>query len=92
MTAASTVLDAATVVVAEVAFGSGNVENLRALLARLTAPMPPRVWLLGGRELGDREFTGGEAQALWARLLAAGAEALAPAEALARLAAEAGDG
>jgi iron complex transport system ATP-binding protein len=82
--------DAATVVVAEVAFGSGNVENLRAVLARMTSPFPPRVWLVGGRELGGRDFTGGEAQALWGRLLAAGAEALTAAVILRRLEEEAG--
>lgn len=89
---ATRLADAATVVVAEVAFGTGNVENLRALLARLTAPAPPRVWLVGTGGLTGRDFTDGEASALWARLLAAGAEALDAPAVLARLTAEAGEG
>ncbi|MEB3223188.1 MAG: ABC transporter ATP-binding protein [Candidatus Sericytochromatia bacterium] len=62
------------VVVSEVAWGSGNVENMRQLVARLERPAPPRVLLLGGEELPARDFTGGEAQALWAAARAAGAE------------------
>ncbi|MEB3329523.1 MAG: ABC transporter ATP-binding protein [Candidatus Sericytochromatia bacterium] len=72
------------VVVAEVAWGSGNVENLRRLRARLDRPSPPRVLLLGGEDLPARDFTGGQARALWASLQAAGAEAVTP-EALLRM-------
>ncbi|MEB3196529.1 MAG: ABC transporter ATP-binding protein [Candidatus Sericytochromatia bacterium] len=56
------------VVVTEVAWGSGNVANLRLLLSRMRAPEPPALFLLGGETLSARDFTGGEAARLWEQL------------------------
>ncbi len=78
--------EACAVVVADVAWGTGNVENLRALAAR---PKGPRIFLVEEGAIGARDFTGGEATSLLARLRAAGAETLSARALLERLGAEA---
>lgn len=50
-------LRADVVVVADVPWGVGNVENLRTLVKRMAQPDPPRVLLLGYETLDDRDFT-----------------------------------
>jgi iron complex transport system ATP-binding protein len=70
------------VVVGNVAWGSGNVGNLRAL-ADLRAG--PQIYLIADQPIADRDFTGGEAQALWARLVANGARVLSQHELLVEL-------
>lgn len=73
---------AAAVVVADVAWGTGNVENLRALAAQAEGR---RIFLVEEGAIGSRDFTGGEATALWERLRAAGAETLSARALLERL-------
>lgn len=80
--------EADAVVVTEVAWGSGNVGNLRVLAE---AHAGPRVFLLGEGAIGDRDFTGGEATSLWQRLSEAGALKLPPAALLAGLRSFLGD-
>lgn len=95
--------EAATVVVADVAWGAGNVENLRVLAALAGTPGAPRIFLVAegpardatacdfsARDFTARDFTGGEAAALWEGLVAKGAEVLGADALLARLAHEAG--
>ncbi|MGH2674025.1 MAG: ABC transporter ATP-binding protein [Actinomycetota bacterium] len=58
---------AAVVVVADAPYGPGNVGNLRA--AARVAEGGVRVVLLEGAPMSERDFTGGEATALWNRLV-----------------------
>lgn len=76
-----TLLRCDVVVVSEVPWGSGNVENLRALVARLNEANPPRVVLMGYENLSVRDFTHGEATALYRLLVSNGAQTLASAQA-----------
>jgi iron complex transport system ATP-binding protein len=57
---------AAVVVVADAPYGPGNVGNLRAALE--AAERGARIVLLEGAPIGERDFTDGEAAALWGRL------------------------
>jgi iron complex transport system ATP-binding protein len=59
------------VVVADVAWGSGNLPNLEALVASDTHA---RIWLVAAPDDERRDFTEGAAAALLARLQARGAE------------------
>jgi iron complex transport system ATP-binding protein len=70
------------VVVGNVAWGSGNVGNLRAL-AELRGGS--QIYLIADQPIADRDFTGGEAQALWTRLVADGARVLSQRELLIEL-------
>lgn len=70
---AETLRQVPTIVVGNVAWGAGNVANLR-VLAEL--PPGPRIYLLADQPIAARDFTGGEAQALWDRLVACGARVL----------------
>jgi iron complex transport system ATP-binding protein len=56
------------VVVADAPYGSGNVGNLR--VATAAADRGARVVLLDQVPMRERDFTGGEATALWERLRA----------------------
>jgi iron complex transport system ATP-binding protein len=67
-------MHAAHVVVADVAWGSGNLANLEALVE---AETPARIWLVTPPDGQQRDFTGGAATALLERLRSRGAEALA---------------
>lgn len=67
--------EADAVVVGAVAWGSGNVGNLRVLAE---SGVGSRVILLADRPIDERDFTQGEATALWQRLVEAGARVLAP--------------
>lgn len=75
-----TLLRCDAVVVSEVPWGVGNIENLRALAARMEEDEAPRVLLLGCESLRARDFTQGEAVALYRTLLARGAQALETAD------------
>lgn len=70
------------VVVGNVAWGSGNVGNLRTL-AELASP--PLIYLVEDEPIAERDFTGGEARALWAQLVARGARVLSQRELLVAL-------
>ena len=67
--AAALAARADVVVVTDVPFGHGNVDNLRGAVEAVEAGV--RGVLLGGVE--GRDFTGGEATALWKRATTAGA-------------------
>ncbi|MFL5800130.1 MAG: ABC transporter ATP-binding protein [Actinomycetota bacterium] len=71
---------ASVVVVADAPYGPGNVANLR--LALHAAREGTRVVLVEGIPIAERDFTGGEAAALWRELRALG-ETVASADALA---------
>lgn len=62
------------IVVAEVAWGSGNLANLEALLDHAGAGVP--IWWLTDSGAGVRDFTNGAAQSLYDRLRAQGAQGL----------------
>lgn len=62
---------AEAVVVAGVAFGSGNVANLHGLAE--AQGRGGTIYLVDDVPIASRDFTGGEATALWERLLAGGA-------------------
>jgi iron complex transport system ATP-binding protein len=79
---AETLRGVSAVVVGNVAWGSGNVGNLRALAALKPAP---QIYLLADQPIADRDFTGGEAQALWEGLVADGARVLSQRELLIEL-------
>ncbi|MEB3285387.1 MAG: ABC transporter ATP-binding protein [Candidatus Sericytochromatia bacterium] len=64
------------VLVSEVPWGSGNIENLRVLASRLEGGPPPRVVLLEVDSIASRDFTGGEALGLYRELMARGARAV----------------
>ncbi|HEY9724658.1 MAG TPA: ABC transporter ATP-binding protein [Oscillatoriaceae cyanobacterium] len=64
---------AQAVVVGNVAFGSGNVANLRVLLEQASERA---IFLLADQAIADRDFTGGEATALWNALVENGARVL----------------
>jgi iron complex transport system ATP-binding protein len=64
---------AGLVVVADAPYGPGNVENLRLALA--AAERGVRVVVLEEVPIGERDFTGGEATALWEALRGAGSVA-----------------
>jgi iron complex transport system ATP-binding protein len=70
------------VVVGNVAWGVGNVANLRALAELEQAP---RIYLLADQPIAERDFTGGEATALWEYLIKKGARALTYGELLVEL-------
>jgi len=72
------------VVLTDVPFGRANLANLEAALALRRAGKPVLCveGVAGG--IGARDFTGGEASALWGELLAAGAEAVPDAGVLLR--------
>jgi len=76
-------LAADVVVVCQVPFGHGNVANLEMALELARAGR--QVVVLGESELGDRDFTGGLAAALWGQLLESGARPVPSPEALASL-------
>ena len=78
----ATLAAAEVVVVADVAWGSGNVANLRALAA---LPALPPTYLVADTPLDRRDFTDGEATALWQALLARGAREATLEEVLAAL-------
>lgn len=59
------------IVVAEVAWGSGNLANLEALLAPAAAGVP--IWWVSDSQEAVRDFTAGSAEALYDRLQALGA-------------------
>lgn len=61
---------AALVVICDAPYGAANLPNLRA--AARAAEEGARVFLLEEVPVGERDFTGGEASELWARLAAAG--------------------
>jgi iron complex transport system ATP-binding protein len=65
-TAVELMLGSRIVLVADAPYGSGNVRNLRAALA--AAERGVRVVLLDQVPMRERDFTGGEATALWERL------------------------
>lgn len=74
--------EAAVVVVADVAWGPGNLANLEAV-----AELPPgRELYLVASDLRERDFTDGRASALWQGLVAQGAQVMGEAELLAHLA------
>jgi iron complex transport system ATP-binding protein len=62
--------ESGVIVVADVAFGSGNLDNLRTLLALETHAA---IWLINDTPIHARDFTGGAATRLYAELLARGA-------------------
>lgn len=70
---AETLRQVPTIVVGNVAWGAGNVANLR-VLAEL--PRGPRIYLIADQPIEERDFTGGEARALWKRLVAEGAHVI----------------
>jgi iron complex transport system ATP-binding protein len=72
---------AAVVVVADAPYGPGNVGNLRAAVR--TAERGIRVVVLEGAPIRERDFTGGEAAELWARLVGLGVVARSYEEVLA---------
>jgi iron complex transport system ATP-binding protein len=59
------------VALADIPLGSGNLANLRAALHALKSGKP--LFVLQGRDLKDRDFTGGEAAALWEDVISSGA-------------------
>jgi iron complex transport system ATP-binding protein len=63
------------VVLADIPLGSGNLANLRAVGHALTLGRP--VLAMEGRALRDRDFTGGEASALWDEAISSGASVVA---------------
>jgi iron complex transport system ATP-binding protein len=65
-----TLKEAPVIVVADVAWGSGNLANLRVLAALSTAPA---IWLINDTPVEARDFTGGEATRLYTALVARGA-------------------
>ena len=69
------------IVVADVPFGHGNVDNLRIAVEHAETGSP--LVLLGEAE--GRDYTGGAAAKLWARALAAGAHRASDADEAARL-------
>lgn len=79
---AETLSQSPAVVVGNVAWGGGNVGNLRTLAA---LPPGPRIYLLNDQPINERDFTGGEATALWERLVANGARVLTRPELLTEL-------
>lgn len=68
---------APVVVVGNVAWGSGNVGNLRVLAEEAGGR---RVYLLADEDIAARDFTGGEATRLWRGLLESGATPVREAE------------
>lgn len=68
------------VVVADVAWGDGNLANLEALLS---CDRP--IWLVADTPMAKRDFTGGRATRLWDALVAKGARPATLAEVLAAL-------
>lgn len=64
---------ACAVVLSEVPFGRANLSNLSAALALLRAGKPVICLQRPGTDFVARDFTGGEATALWERLRAEGA-------------------
>jgi iron complex transport system ATP-binding protein len=74
--------EASLVVVGDVAWGSGNVDNLRAL-AELSAT--PEIWLVDDTPIARRDFSNGEATRLWNALVARGAQPIPLAALLERL-------
>ncbi|MCC6731202.1 MAG: heme ABC transporter ATP-binding protein [Chthonomonadales bacterium] len=71
---AALIARADAVVIAEVAFGRGNLANLE--LAAEAARSGKRVFIVRPGAIGERDFTGGEASALVGRLRALGAIAV----------------
>ncbi len=63
---------AQVLVVADVPFGNGNLRNLEIALHAQQAGVP--VVLLELRPFSERDYTGGQATALWNRLLSHGAQ------------------
>jgi len=74
---------AAVVVVADAPFGPGNVANLR--LAAEAARAGVRVVLVEQIPMAERDFTGGEAAALWADLRRVGEVVGSPEELASRV-------
>ncbi len=66
----SMMAEASVVVVCDAPFGPGNVENLRAALDAARSGTP--ITLLQQVPIEERDFTGGEATALWRELAARG--------------------
>ena len=64
---------ARAVVLSEVPFGRANLSNLEAALALLRAGKPVICLQRPGSDFADRDFTGGEAAALWEQLKSEGA-------------------
>jgi iron complex transport system ATP-binding protein len=75
---------AGLVVVADAPYGPGNLENLRLALA--AAKRGVRVVVLEQVPIGERDFTGGEATALWEALREAGSVAGSAGEVLSAVA------
>lgn len=66
------VMHAAAVVLADTPFGHGNIANLRLAIEAQNAGIP--VYAFTSAPISERDFSGGEASALWERLLSGGME------------------
>ncbi|MFP5503670.1 MAG: hypothetical protein ACLGIN_14360, partial [Candidatus Sericytochromatia bacterium] len=65
-----------------VAWGAGNVGNLRVLAESAAGP---RILLVADQPISERDFSGGEATRLWEGLVASGAQVLTQRDLLAFL-------
>ena len=79
---AEQVRQAEYVVVGNVAWGAGNVGNLRVLAESAAGP---RILLVADQPISERDFSGGEATRLWEGLVASGARVLTQRDLLAFL-------